>query len=406
PYSNEGQYPNIYSFLVKAVVRSSQTVQISKNGRAENLSDGDLIYPTTSFYICSVTRMSLNDNQSEEREEGAQAANTDLSSSQAPSGKPQSQNSETMKRAAAKQLIEKYFFQLTEGCGDTSCSNKHCASSGQFYMKDLTRNQAGVQAIQLFKEKAPICEDTPTKIAKVPEKLSPDASTDSPSTSGASSSTKAPPIESAHKNKKTPSPPAKKETPYLTEAKVAAIIEECKATKNWSQLIRIIGSVFNNQESLELSFQIQPSKEEMNAQLEDEDKDKDESEEQTDCSDQSEPCTGKSNIPKSDAANLNSETSDVLKSESGKSVLSESEAVKNNPSGDSDDDLAGVKVRENVDTSANTTKTKSVVEDNSTTVDIEAVRRTFKELFSLPELPFQPSLINVFNGPTLNLIQP
>lgn len=36
-----------------------------------------------------------------------------------------------MKRAAAKKLIERYFYQLTDGCGNPHCDNQHCASSGK-----------------------------------------------------------------------------------------------------------------------------------------------------------------------------------------------------------------------------------------------------------------------------------
>lgn len=36
-----------------------------------------------------------------------------------------------MKRAAAKQLIERYFYQLLDGCGKPNCDNKYCASSGE-----------------------------------------------------------------------------------------------------------------------------------------------------------------------------------------------------------------------------------------------------------------------------------
>lgn len=35
-----------------------------------------------------------------------------------------------MKRAAAKKL-ERYFYQLTDGCGNPSCENSFCASSGK-----------------------------------------------------------------------------------------------------------------------------------------------------------------------------------------------------------------------------------------------------------------------------------
>lgn len=38
-----------------------------------------------------------------------------------------------MKRTAAKKLIERYFYQLTDGCGNPSCDNKYCASSGEVW---------------------------------------------------------------------------------------------------------------------------------------------------------------------------------------------------------------------------------------------------------------------------------
>lgn len=38
-----------------------------------------------------------------------------------------------MKRAAAKQLIERYFYQLLDGCGNPNCDNKYCASSGEVF---------------------------------------------------------------------------------------------------------------------------------------------------------------------------------------------------------------------------------------------------------------------------------
>lgn len=36
-----------------------------------------------------------------------------------------------MKRAAAKKLIERYFYQLTDGCGNPQCDNENCVSSGK-----------------------------------------------------------------------------------------------------------------------------------------------------------------------------------------------------------------------------------------------------------------------------------
>jgi len=46
------------------------------------------------------------------------------------------------KRVAAQQLIERYYYQLTQGCGNDSCTNEHCASSRK---APLSPNQAAVQ---------------------------------------------------------------------------------------------------------------------------------------------------------------------------------------------------------------------------------------------------------------------
>lgn len=70
-----------------------------------------------------------------------------------------------MKRTAAKKLIERYFYQLTEGCGNPHCGNQNCASSGK--ITNLTPNQAAAQAIQLFSQEARLCDGTqPSKVAR------------------------------------------------------------------------------------------------------------------------------------------------------------------------------------------------------------------------------------------------
>lgn len=61
-----------------------------------------------------------------------------------------------MKRAHARQLIERYFYQLSSGCGNSHCTNNNCASNGQF--ETLTPNQAAARAIQLFSEDAKFCD--------------------------------------------------------------------------------------------------------------------------------------------------------------------------------------------------------------------------------------------------------
>lgn len=65
-------------------------------------------------------------------------------------------DSQASKQSQARKLIEKYFFQLTKGCGKMDCSNKYCASSG--LVDKLTGNQAAIKSLQLYGEHAKLCE--------------------------------------------------------------------------------------------------------------------------------------------------------------------------------------------------------------------------------------------------------
>lgn len=60
-------------------------------------------------------------NSEDNHSEGLCATNSNNSNS------PQ----DIMKRSYAKQLIERYFYQLLDGCGNPNCDNKDCASSGE-----------------------------------------------------------------------------------------------------------------------------------------------------------------------------------------------------------------------------------------------------------------------------------
>ncbi|XP_006818933.1 ubiquitin-protein ligase E3A-like, partial [Saccoglossus kowalevskii] len=77
---------------------------------------------------------------------------------------PSASPEDDMKRVAAKQLIERYYYQLVDGCGREYCDNENCASSGKG--KKLTGNEAAVLALQLFKDKAKLCEPNAPKVAK------------------------------------------------------------------------------------------------------------------------------------------------------------------------------------------------------------------------------------------------
>lgn len=70
-----------------------------------------------------------------------------------------------MKRASAKKLIERYFYQLSDGCGNPKCGNKNCASSGSVEA-NMSPNQAAARAIQLYTQEAQLCEMHPSKVAR------------------------------------------------------------------------------------------------------------------------------------------------------------------------------------------------------------------------------------------------
>lgn len=65
------------------------------------------------------------------------------------------------KRAAAKHLIERYYHQLTEGCGNEACTNEACGSSPGFRRMD--NNAAAIKALELYKNNAKLCDPHPSK---------------------------------------------------------------------------------------------------------------------------------------------------------------------------------------------------------------------------------------------------
>ena len=64
-----------------------------------------------------------------------------------------------------KQLIERYYYQLTDGCGRADCCNENCASSRNFCHQNISKDAAAIVAIDLFKKKGTLCND-PSKVPK------------------------------------------------------------------------------------------------------------------------------------------------------------------------------------------------------------------------------------------------
>lgn len=172
-----------------------------------------------------------------------------------------------MKRAAAKHLIERYYHQLTEGCGNDSCSNSWCASSLGFSRMD--NNAAAVKALELYKVNAKLCDPHPSKKGTASAYL--ESSTHSNSDSNSKMNNKD--NHSVRDNFK--------DVTFLTEEKVYEILDICGEKEDYSPLIRVIGRVFSSAEGLVQSFRRSKphTKEELKSlQGKDEDKDEDEKE--------------------------------------------------------------------------------------------------------------------------------
>ncbi|MPC15661.1 Ubiquitin-protein ligase E3A [Portunus trituberculatus] len=233
---------------------------------------------------------------------------------QAGSSWPHPQDTD-MKRAAA-QLIEKYYFQLTVGCGNAHCDNPNCASSGKLscsqpdktpqstytpLMHDifsiatllfayhscdetstllsvnlpvlqvgtLTSNEAAGKALQLCAARARLCEVVGAKVRRASQSLTLE--------SGVASSVSGKGHSSASGNTatcslvqdvnmasvSTPSSALPPLSPLvdglntatgLTEETLVHTIAECRSSNNYAKLRRLLWAVFSNEIALRHSF--------------------------------------------------------------------------------------------------------------------------------------------------------
>uniref|UniRef100_H3D8E5 Ubiquitin-protein ligase E3A n=1 Tax=Tetraodon nigroviridis TaxID=99883 RepID=H3D8E5_TETNG len=132
------------------------------------------------------------------------------------------------KRAAAKHLIEHYFLQLTEGCGNADCKNEFCASCRDF--RPLDNNAAAVKALELYKINAKLCRPPPLK-----------KESDSPSLDSGPS-----PLDLSDADYS--------DVHYLTETTVCMILSLCEEEGDYSPLVRVIGRIFSSADALMKSF--------------------------------------------------------------------------------------------------------------------------------------------------------
>ncbi|KAI5703179.1 hypothetical protein M8J75_008679 [Diaphorina citri] len=256
-----------------------------------------------------------------------------------------------MKRATVKERIEKYFYQLTDGCGNEDCKNENCASSGK--LAALSPNEAAGMALKLWKASAQLCDPHPAKIARTNDpqvKLDSEATdqtstldnkcsaktncTDNVKTSNGSSSsqTRCPNVI----NKRLDEPPKKT---FLTEKKLLSVIDDCKAINNYTQLRSILFEVFSNQDFLSESFRKATSREQLEEFL-----------------------------PQSVIASMTPEQ--LTQYTSPPPTLPSTEGSGDSPSSLSNGDL-----------------------DTELTLDIKSVRRAYEQLFALPSSEFEHTLV-------------
>ncbi|XP_055691470.1 ubiquitin-protein ligase E3A isoform X1 [Lutzomyia longipalpis] len=164
-----------------------------------------------------------------------------------------SEKEEEMKRAAVKKRIERYFYQLLEGCGNSGCGNRFCASSGK--VPALTPDQAAARALQLFAEEAKLCAAVhPSKVARTED------STLSSSDGSMAERRKDEASRSQSTSHVTPSQTAPRgDTQHTTETHldediIQALVETSLEKNSPLPLIRSLGAIFSSTDAVAASF--------------------------------------------------------------------------------------------------------------------------------------------------------
>ncbi|XP_072352821.1 ubiquitin-protein ligase E3A-like isoform X1 [Scyliorhinus torazame] len=150
------------------------------------------------------------------------------------------------KREVAKELIESYYCQLTQGCGNELCVNENCASCPGF--KQLDNNRAAARALELYRTRAELCMAWPMK--KPRSLLSQNVSSDKyKQNNGKAVGSDFDVICSKKQHQDN-----FQNITYLTEEKVDEILSVCNETGDVSPLVHVIGRIFSSAETLVKSF--------------------------------------------------------------------------------------------------------------------------------------------------------
>jgi len=160
-----------------------------------------------------------------------------------PSDTPEDSKSGSDKLKSAQKLIERYYFQLTQGCGN-HCDNPDCLSSGKI-TQPLAPNEAAAKALNCLKVRAKLCTqavqedeemDTVEDILRHPV--------------AGPSGTLGLPVPGVGQ----PCPRQSKSMLFLSEEKLDQLIQECSESGNYTSLKQTLWEVFSSSDSLGASW--------------------------------------------------------------------------------------------------------------------------------------------------------
>jgi len=237
------------------------------------------------------------------------------------------------KRKAAQNLIERYYYQLTQGCGKQNCDNQHCASSGQF-SRPLTPDEAAVRSLQCLSSKVRLCTvSQATKTGSGKEDV------EDMEVEGSSQ-----PTQCSRYNTKPDM--------ILDEEKLDKLIADCQESGNWSSLKQSLWDVFSSPECLGHSWPVGPSSDGSGAAS-----------------------VMTSNICDTQSQNFKKMTKEEVRALEGEKDVDSCEAV----------------AEEKKDEDAEKSKASA---SSVCTVNIESLRRSYDKLFKLDNSIYEAGLVN------------
>jgi len=154
---------------------------------------------------------------------------------------PEEDKKKVVAQVAAQKLIERYYYQLTVGCGAQGCDNPDCKSSGNINTT-TTPNEAAARALRCLKVRARLCYQPvqeEEKMDTVENYLKQPLPVAGPSA-----------VQSVGQSCVRPDKPML----ILSEDKLDKLMAECAESGNYSTLKQTLWEVFSSTDSLGASW--------------------------------------------------------------------------------------------------------------------------------------------------------